>query len=72
MAARFLGELKERLRAHEEAASGRRAAPAAEPYCSRCLVSLSDIQRMEGFLLQTVASSKGDLKPICSICLAGL
>jgi pyruvate/2-oxoglutarate dehydrogenase complex dihydrolipoamide acyltransferase (E2) component len=73
MAARFLGELKERLQAHEEAASGHVAAdPAPEPYCSRCLVSLSEIQRMQGFLLQTVGSSKGDTKLICSICLAGL
>ena len=72
MAAGFLGELKARLQAHEEAASGHAAADATpEPYCFRCLISLSEIQGMKGFLLQTAGRSQHETKLICSICLAG-
>ena len=72
MAAQFLGELKGRLQAHEEAAPGHFAAnPAAEPCCSRCLVSLTEIERLQGCLLHMAGRSKREIKLICSICLAG-
>jgi pyruvate/2-oxoglutarate dehydrogenase complex dihydrolipoamide acyltransferase (E2) component len=72
MAAQFLGELKDRLQAHEDAVPGHIGPDAkAEPCCCRCLVSLSEIERMQGFLLHTAGRSKHETRLICSSCLAG-
>lgn len=74
MAAQFLGELKVRLQAHEEVILGgaemHSTDASPEPYCSRCLSTLSEIQRLKGCLVPTIGKSKSDSKPICSICLA--
>jgi pyruvate/2-oxoglutarate dehydrogenase complex dihydrolipoamide acyltransferase (E2) component len=74
MAARFLNDLKDRLQAHEQAIAGspQIANLQSEPYCSRCLSTLSAIQRLEGYLVHTVGGSKDETKLVCSHCLANV
>lgn len=71
MAARFLGELKERLLAHQDAIakSAAEALPRREPCCSRCLIVLSEIHHLGGHLLQIVDNPEGKASLVCSICL---
>jgi hypothetical protein len=72
MAAKFLNDLRDRLQAHEKAAAQREsAATPSDLYCSRCLATLKEIQKLDGYLLHTVVGPKGETKLICSICLAG-
>lgn len=68
-AAKFLGELRDRIGSYEKAV----ATPderAAEPACSECLTPLGELRRNEHYLLQTI-SPGGAVKPVCSVCIAG-
>jgi 2-oxoglutarate dehydrogenase E2 component (dihydrolipoamide succinyltransferase) len=71
MAAKFLGDLRERLGSYESAlAPVGHSAAADEPACSQCLTPLSELRRNDHHLLQAVTAS-GAVAPVCSACVSG-
>jgi 2-oxoglutarate dehydrogenase E2 component (dihydrolipoamide succinyltransferase) len=72
-AARFLGDLRDRLASHEASALASRpgqAKPAEEPCCSRCLATFSMLSRDGHVLVQTVRGD-GSTRLLCKLCLEG-
>jgi 2-oxoglutarate dehydrogenase E2 component (dihydrolipoamide succinyltransferase) len=71
-AARFLGDLRDRLATHEASAlsSRRDGATAEEPRCSRCLATHSVLARDGHALVQTVRGD-GSIRLLCKLCFEG-
>jgi pyruvate/2-oxoglutarate dehydrogenase complex dihydrolipoamide acyltransferase (E2) component len=71
-AARFLGDLRDRLVAHEASASkpGEAGGAAEEPRCSRCLSTYRDLAADGHALVQTVRGD-GSTRLLCKLCLEG-
>ena len=75
-AARFLGDLRDRLASHEASALAGRpteigpGAVVEEPRCSRCLSSYSTLAADGHPLVQTVRGD-GSIRLLCKLCLEG-
>jgi hypothetical protein len=73
-AARFLGDLRDRLVSHEASASRPGSidagTPAEEPRCSRCLSSYSALAADGHPLVQTVRGD-GSIRLLCKLCFEG-
>jgi 2-oxoglutarate dehydrogenase E2 component (dihydrolipoamide succinyltransferase) len=75
-AARFLGDLRDRLASHEASAlAGRPIEPGSgavveEPRCSRCLASYSALAADGHPLVQTVRGD-GSIRLLCKLCFEG-
>jgi pyruvate/2-oxoglutarate dehydrogenase complex dihydrolipoamide acyltransferase (E2) component len=71
-AARFLGELRDRLAHYESAASGGAAGPyrSAEPRCSRCQAGFRERAADGHALVQTVGPD-GSTRLLCKLCFEG-
>jgi pyruvate/2-oxoglutarate dehydrogenase complex dihydrolipoamide acyltransferase (E2) component len=72
-AARFLGDLRDRLAAHEASSLGSNAASAAvveEPRCSRCQAGFRELASDGHVLVQTVRLD-GSSRLLCKLCLEG-
>ena len=74
-AARFLGDLRDRLAAHESSALSSQAdagpgSSTEEPRCSRCQASYSELVRDGHFLVQAYRAD-GSTRPLCKLCLEG-
>jgi pyruvate/2-oxoglutarate dehydrogenase complex dihydrolipoamide acyltransferase (E2) component len=68
-AARLLGDLAERL-AHHEAAMLQGREPAAEPCCTRCQATFSELAAIGRHLVSTVRGD-GSSRLVCTRCLEG-
>jgi pyruvate/2-oxoglutarate dehydrogenase complex dihydrolipoamide acyltransferase (E2) component len=72
LAARFLGELRDRLRGYEDALRQSTASQSDkdEPCCSRCLTPYGQLREMNHYLVQTVRSD-GSVAAVCTVCMQG-
>ncbi len=73
-ASRFLESLRDRLVANEAVllrqAGLLETTTIREPYCHACLKPLSEIQKMDRYLIKTIGRS-GAERPMCTLCLEG-
>jgi pyruvate/2-oxoglutarate dehydrogenase complex dihydrolipoamide acyltransferase (E2) component len=71
-AARFLGDLRQRLRHHEDSlrAEGVFGPPRAEPCCSVCQRPFHELRALNAFLTKTVGGDGGE-SLVCTVCLGG-
>jgi 2-oxoglutarate dehydrogenase E2 component (dihydrolipoamide succinyltransferase) len=70
-AARFLGDLRDRLASHEASRPGGWNGPVVEePRCSRCQASYSSLERDGHVLIQTVRAD-GSPRLLCKLCFEG-
>jgi pyruvate/2-oxoglutarate dehydrogenase complex dihydrolipoamide acyltransferase (E2) component len=72
-AAQFLGDLKSRLAGYEAAlgpADKTNAGTGQDLHCSECLMTIAEIERMNGQMLQRVKAD-GSIGLICTKCVGG-
>jgi hypothetical protein len=70
LAAKFLRELRDRVRSYEPALRAGKNSGRPEPACSRCLRTASELVALDAPLLQSVRAD-GEKTLICKICLEG-
>ena len=69
-AARFLGDLRERLAYHESAIPPGDGPAPEEPRCARCRAGFADLAGRGLHLVPTIAAD-GSTRPLCKLCFEG-
>jgi pyruvate/2-oxoglutarate dehydrogenase complex dihydrolipoamide acyltransferase (E2) component len=71
-AAKFLNDLRQRLKGYEEALRPSKTSGESntEPYCSKCLKPLGELREWNSFLLLALQAD-GSTRNVCSICVQG-